>query len=288
MTHNSVSNITIIGSDNGLSPDQRQAIIWTNAGILLIWPLGTNFSEIQIGIQTFSFKKIHLKMSSAKWRQFVSASMSQQALDDVMLTKPPLTIHIDCHCVSKKLSAYSCHTYNQYSTYLLNTTARPVYWRRYDIYIYIVREWESSIHSKFIEYIHDVGNIWYLTQRICLKTNKYVYRQRQGAVQINIHRCWNWHLCIPDGLSVVQCRLGHVIGVAFWRNLSGVKRTCWTTGSWRSFLSLEVVSSIPVGSTIIYRFLCGFICVFLCQSIKIKPTNMYVCLHACMHVCMFV
>ena len=41
-------------------------------------------------------------------------------------------------------------------------------------------------------------------------------------------------------------------------------------------LSLEVVSSIPAGSTIIYRFLCGFICVSLCQSIKIKPTNMYI------------
>ena len=44
----------------------------------------------------------------------------------------------------------------------------------------------------------------------------------------------------------------------------------------RSCLSLEVVSSIPAGSTIIYRFLCGFICVSLCQSIKIKPTNMYI------------
>ena len=59
-----------IGSDNGLSPGRRQAIIWTNAGILLIGPLETNFSEILIGIQTFSFKKMHLKMSSAKWRPF--------------------------------------------------------------------------------------------------------------------------------------------------------------------------------------------------------------------------
>ena len=54
-------NWVIIGSDNGLSPVQRQAMIWTNAGILLIGPLGTNFSEILIGIQTFSFKKLHLK-----------------------------------------------------------------------------------------------------------------------------------------------------------------------------------------------------------------------------------
>ena len=65
-----VFKLTTIGSDNGLSPGRRQAVIWTNAGILLIGPLGTNFIEILIGIQTFSFKKMHLKMSSAKWRPF--------------------------------------------------------------------------------------------------------------------------------------------------------------------------------------------------------------------------
>ena len=70
VTHICVGNLTIIGSDNGLSPGRRQAIIRINAGILLIGPLGTNFSEIQIGIQTFSYKKMHLKMSSVKWRPF--------------------------------------------------------------------------------------------------------------------------------------------------------------------------------------------------------------------------
>ena len=70
VTHICVVKLTIIGSDNGLSPGWRRAIIWTNAGILLIWPLGTNFSEIFIGIQTFSFNKMHLKMSSAKRRPF--------------------------------------------------------------------------------------------------------------------------------------------------------------------------------------------------------------------------
>ena len=70
VTHICVSKLTIIGSDNGLSPGRRQAIIWTNAGILLIGPLGTNFNEILIGIQTFSFQKMHLKMSSAKWHPF--------------------------------------------------------------------------------------------------------------------------------------------------------------------------------------------------------------------------
>ena len=70
VTHICVSNLTFISSDNGLSPGRRQAIIWTNAGILLIRPLEANFSEMPIKIHTFSFKKILLKTSSGKWRPF--------------------------------------------------------------------------------------------------------------------------------------------------------------------------------------------------------------------------
>ena len=70
VTHICVSKVTIIGSDNGLSPGRRQAIIWTNAGILLIRTLGTKFSEILSEIHAFSLKKMHLKISSAKWRPF--------------------------------------------------------------------------------------------------------------------------------------------------------------------------------------------------------------------------
>ena len=70
MTHISVSKITNIGSDNGLSPERHHAIIWANAGILLIGPLGTNFNEILIEIQTFLLKKIRLKMPSAKCGSF--------------------------------------------------------------------------------------------------------------------------------------------------------------------------------------------------------------------------
>ena len=62
--------LTIIGTDNDLSPGRRQAIIQTNAGILLIVSLGTNISEILIQIHTISFKNMRLKMSSAKWRPF--------------------------------------------------------------------------------------------------------------------------------------------------------------------------------------------------------------------------
>ena len=68
--NNCVGKLPIIGSDNGLSPGRHQAIIWTNAGILLIGTLGTNFSEILIIIGIFLFKKMGLKVSSAKWRPF--------------------------------------------------------------------------------------------------------------------------------------------------------------------------------------------------------------------------
>ena len=70
MTHICVSKLTIIVPDNGLSPSRRQAIIWTNAGILLIRTSATNFSKILSEIHIVSFKKMHLKMSSAKWRPF--------------------------------------------------------------------------------------------------------------------------------------------------------------------------------------------------------------------------
>ena len=56
----------------------------------------------------------------------------------------------------------------------------------------------------------------FLCQSIKIKpTNMYIASAR-AQFKINTHRCWNWHPCIPDGLSVIQCSLGHVIGVAFF------------------------------------------------------------------------
>ena len=65
-----IGKLSIITSDNGSAPGQRQAIICTNAGILLIGLLGTNLSEILIKIYTFSCKEKHLKLSSGKWLPF--------------------------------------------------------------------------------------------------------------------------------------------------------------------------------------------------------------------------
>ena len=64
--HICISKLSIIGSDNVLLPGRRQAIIYTNAAILLIETLGIIFSVIWSEIHAFSFKEMHLKMSSAK------------------------------------------------------------------------------------------------------------------------------------------------------------------------------------------------------------------------------
>ena len=76
--HRCVGNLTIIGSDNSLSPGCRQAIIWTNVGILLIGPIGANASEMLIEFHTFSRKSIW-KCRLENGGHFVSASMCQHS-----------------------------------------------------------------------------------------------------------------------------------------------------------------------------------------------------------------
>ena len=74
VTHICVGNLTIIGSDNDLSPSWRQAIIWTNAGILLIGLLGTTarfYSEFKHFLSRKCIRKCRLENSG----HFVSASM---------------------------------------------------------------------------------------------------------------------------------------------------------------------------------------------------------------------
>ena len=66
MTHICVGDLIIIVSNNGLAPGRRQSITWTNAGLLSMWLIKTNSSEIWVGILSFSFYKMHLKISSAK------------------------------------------------------------------------------------------------------------------------------------------------------------------------------------------------------------------------------
>ena len=68
MTHICVGRLTIIGSDNSLSPSRRQSIIWTNVGILYNGPLETDFIY-------FHSRKIIWYCRREIGGHFVSASM---------------------------------------------------------------------------------------------------------------------------------------------------------------------------------------------------------------------
>ena len=108
MTQLCVSKLTTIGSNTGFSHGGRQAIVWTNAGILLIRPLGTKFSEISINIYTFSFKNMHLKMTSGK----MAAILSRPQCDT------------RCLCESKQLSVLSVSSVDHCCAAC--TTVKPV------------------------------------------------------------------------------------------------------------------------------------------------------------------
>ena len=70
VTHIWFSELTTIGLANGLSPGRCQSTIWTNVGTLSSEPVGIKFSQILNRLHTFSFKKMHLKMSLVKLRPF--------------------------------------------------------------------------------------------------------------------------------------------------------------------------------------------------------------------------
>ena len=104
-------NLAIIGSNNGLTPVHCQAIIWTNAGLLLSRPWETNFSEIWVKIWQFSYKKIWLKMWSAKWRPFcLSPDVFAWIFVVICLGLP---IRIEKYDHNKKLGTLShCYLYH--------------------------------------------------------------------------------------------------------------------------------------------------------------------------------
>ena len=84
--HICISKLTNIGSDTGLLPGRRQAIIQTNDGILLIEPLGTNLSEILIEIIRFYSRKCIWKCRLENGGHFVLASMCKAAIFTFLFT----------------------------------------------------------------------------------------------------------------------------------------------------------------------------------------------------------
>ena len=114
-----------------------------------------------------------------------------------------------------------------------------------------------------------------LSQSIKIKpTNMYIARARaqfkihtQMSKLTPVHSKQVVNSPVPPRACHWDCVLAH--------NFSGMKRTCWTTGSWRCYLSLELSSSTPAGSTMICRFLSGIIYVSCAWASKL---NQQICM----------
>ena len=165
-----VSDLTTIASDNGLSPGRHRATIWTNAGILLIGSLGTNFSEISIEIQAFSLKKIHLKVLFTKWRSIclglnvLTALAVQKQLWPTKCWQTVCnisrhfscwryeewlqTLQIICHCLQATTQLWWCYSevlFSYAKSVILPYMTKPEY----------VTHWGQVMHICISELGHD-------------------------------------------------------------------------------------------------------------------------------------
>ena len=132
--HICISKLTNVSSDNGLLPGQCQAIIWINAGKLLIRTWETNFSEIN----AFSYNKMHWNMLSAKWRPFCFTLN--------VLTQCQSHVHIDG-------LVQDCSNSSALAMELLLSCTKPLIW--------------------YPELIIACLGCWCLSTRLCLSISRY-------------------------------------------------------------------------------------------------------------------
>ena len=117
-------NWVSIGSGNGLAPVWRQAIAWTNADLLSIGPLGTNFSEILMLILTFSFKKKQLK-----WQPFWCRGDELMA-DHHLSLGPRASADIRLTLQNPVLYFVLCQNYHWFHKFLKNKSHKKILRKR--------------------------------------------------------------------------------------------------------------------------------------------------------------
>ena len=166
VTHICVGNLTIIGPDNGLSPGRRQAINRTNAGILLIGTLGTNFSEILIEILIVSFKKMCFKVSSAKRRPFclglnVLISLSHVSKRDLR--------HYQCTWnILHRLSVSSLKSYHNAILLSLGTFSNYTHFQKLHPHWILVFKWNGCHSVSCHEFVwNDKILNWVVSEKRC-------------------------------------------------------------------------------------------------------------------------
>ena len=124
VTYTCVSKLAIIGSNNGLSPGRRQAIFWSNAGIVLIGRLGTNCGEILIEVHAVSFKENAFEKLSRP-------QCVKRYENNIPPTSPPLgTKHVKVSLVTTQIIACNPISYF-YNNQLARNSSKRKY-RHYD------------------------------------------------------------------------------------------------------------------------------------------------------------
>ena len=137
-----------IGSDNGLSPIRRQAIIYTNAGLLAIAHLGTYFSEILIKI--FFIQEDDLKYRSRNSGHFVQGEMSWLSHVHFCMIYSKCHIHLDRvragTCITKATTISSQMDASNGPTPATHARTKEGIWWRSDLQPSKL-SWTKSSHS---------------------------------------------------------------------------------------------------------------------------------------------
>ena len=127
-------NWVSIGSDDCLAPIRHQAIFSTNAGLLSVGPLGTNFSKILIKIQDFSFTEMHLNIASVKWWPFCPAGDELKATIGQAIPFLPRSLI----CISKKMCLIVHYVFQLFTVpqiyYSIYTTQWTLSMERYPLF----------------------------------------------------------------------------------------------------------------------------------------------------------
>ena len=136
VTHICVSNLTIIGSDNGLSPGRRQAIIWTNAVILLTGRLGTNKLQWNVNRNSYIFIQENL-FENIVWK--MAAILTRPQCDIIRKIKLNLSLPLlVTYTYGTPTFSSICQQLSQHLTVLGHQQAFPDTGIRYAIFISII------------------------------------------------------------------------------------------------------------------------------------------------------
>ena len=163
-------------------------------GLLSIGPIGTNFSETLIKMQNFSFMKMHLKISSAKWRPFCPGGDELRGYLSYwkpMVILKPLVFLMDCNGLQNGRATWNINFENK-NDFLITTilTIR--------LFIVIITNiTPKSVEECLILTMHSLHLIGIVYSVILLGYHQYqfTYRTNPPCVFSWLEFIYTWYPC---------------------------------------------------------------------------------------------